>query len=35
VKAMKESTYFRTLLNDDALAGKVANVAFQSKYHEA
>jgi hypothetical protein len=35
VKALKESAYFRTLLDDSALARKVSDVAFNSKYYEA
>jgi hypothetical protein len=35
VKALKESTYFHTLLNDNTLARKCANVKLASKYFEA
>jgi len=35
VKALKESTYFRALLDDHALTRKVSEVAFNSKYHDA
>lgn len=35
VKAMKESTYFRALLDDETLTCRVADVAFNSKYHDA
>jgi transcriptional regulator with XRE-family HTH domain len=35
VKALKESTYFRTLLADRTLTSKCADVAFGSKYSEA
>src|SRR5271166_2915909 len=34
VKALKESTYFRTLLDDKTLLHKISDVAFTSKYHE-
>jgi hypothetical protein len=35
LKALKESTYFRALLDDRAVTRKVADVAFNSKYYEA
>jgi hypothetical protein len=35
VKALKESTYFRALLEDARLTQRCADVAFNSKYHEA
>jgi hypothetical protein len=34
VKALKESTYFWASLEDKTLTRKVADVAFNSKYHE-
>jgi transcriptional regulator with XRE-family HTH domain len=35
IKALKESTYFGTLLHDKTLTQKCADVAFTSKYYEA
>jgi hypothetical protein len=35
VKALKESTYFRALLDDRFLTRKVCDVAFKSKYRDA
>jgi hypothetical protein len=35
LKALKESTYFRALLDDETLTRKVADIAFNSKYHAA
>lgn len=35
VKALKESSYFQVLLGDKTLTGKLADVAFNSKYHDA
>jgi hypothetical protein len=35
VKALKESTYFHTLLSDRAITRKCADVAFGSKYYDA
>lgn len=35
VKALKESTYFQTLLADRTLTSKCADVAFGSKYSQA
>ena len=35
MKALKESTYFRALLDDETLTRKVSDVAFNSKYREA
>lgn len=35
VKALKESTYFHTLMSDNPLTQKCADVAFRSKYYNA
>jgi hypothetical protein len=35
IKALKESNYFRALLNDKALTKKVSDTAFNSKYFDA
>ena len=35
LKALKESTYFRALLDDETLTRRVADIAFNSKYHDA
>jgi hypothetical protein len=35
VLALKESTYFRTMLDDKATTMRCADVAFESKYHAA
>ncbi len=35
ISALKESTYFRTLLDDEGLTRKVSDVAFKSKYYDA
>jgi hypothetical protein len=35
MKAMKESTYFRALLDEKTLTRKVADIAFNSKYRDA
>jgi hypothetical protein len=35
VKALKESTYFRALLEDTRFTQRCADAAFNSKYHEA
>jgi AbiU2 len=35
VRALKESTYFHTLLNDSTLTRKVSDAAFNSKFYEA
>jgi hypothetical protein len=35
VKALKESTYFHTLMSDRALTPKSADVALGSKYYDA
>jgi hypothetical protein len=35
VQAIKESTYFRVLLDDRDLTRRVSDVAFSSKYHGA
>ncbi len=34
IKALKESTYFWDLMNDQTLATKVADVAFTSKFSD-
>ena len=34
VKALKESNYFRTLLDDSLLTRQISDVAFKSKYHD-
>ncbi len=35
VKALKESSYFRALLDDKTLTRRVSDVAFNSKYYDA